>query len=103
MEETPPPPEPAVIGAKPQTEPHAALPAITAMDRLAAPRHGQARSAVLVAAWVLTFGVLGGAAGAVLTWREAVVHAWPPSARILGGPGHLLANGTPASGATARE
>jgi hypothetical protein len=61
---------------------------MTAMDRLAAehpPRHSPA---TLLAAWALTFVVLAGSLAATLTWREAVIRAWPSSALILAPFGH---------------
>lgn len=67
---------------------HAPLPAVTAMDRLAAAAATRKkRPAALIAAWVATFLVLGGAVAAVLIWRAEVVEEWPPSALILGTPG----------------
>lgn len=62
----------------------AALPAVTAMDRLAAAGSKPGRSAALLLAWMLSFAALGGMGAAVFTWRGAVVHAWPAAARILG-------------------
>lgn len=59
------------------------LPEITAMDRLAASPARPPLRAGLIAAWVLTFVVLAGAAAATFGWRNAVVQAWPPSGRIL--------------------
>ena len=65
-------------------EPAAALPAFTAMDRLAAANRQPRRSVALAAAWVLTFGVLIAGAAAAIAWRADIVRAWPPSARIFG-------------------
>jgi predicted Zn finger-like uncharacterized protein len=63
------------------------LPEITAMDRLAASPARPPSRAGLIAAWVLTFVVLAGAAAATFGWRNAVVQAWPPSGRILAAAG----------------
>ena len=73
----------------------AALPAFTAMDRLVADYRQPKRSIALMAAWVLTLGVLIAAAAAAIVWRADIVHAWPPSARILGIQNQHLAD-TPA-------
>ena len=85
----------------PPRETPAALPAFTAMDRLAAGNRQPKPSIALAAAWVLTFGVLIGGAASAVVWRGAIVHAWPPSARILGIPDGLQADlsaGSPKSG-----
>jgi hypothetical protein len=58
-------------------------PAVTAMDRLAAPAPRHPRPARLIAAWVATFVVLAASLAAIITWRDKVVHAWPASGRIL--------------------
>ncbi len=42
------------------------------------------RSRSLSVAWVVTFFVLAAGVAGVVTWREAVVRAWPASGRILG-------------------
>jgi predicted Zn finger-like uncharacterized protein len=61
------------------------LPPLTAMDRLAAaPAVTRARPPGLLAAWVLTAFVLLAGAAATVTWRHAIVRAWPASARVLG-------------------
>src|ERR1700733_10405779 len=61
----------------------ASLPPETAMDRLPAFPPLRASSPGLLVAWVLTFVVLLGAVAATVTWRQAVMRAWPPSALIL--------------------
>lgn len=65
-------------------QPAAALPAFTAMDRLAAANRQPRRPVALAAAWVVTLGVLIAGVAAVIVWRADIVQAWPPSARILG-------------------
>lgn len=81
-----PPQEPA---EPPPSDPQAnSSPPMTAMDRLAAPPPRAPSPAVLMGAWVLTFVVLAGTLAATVTWREAVMRAWPPSALILAPFGH---------------
>jgi predicted Zn finger-like uncharacterized protein len=60
------------------------LPAVTAMDRLAAQAATPIRPAGLLAAWILTAFVLVAGVAATMTWRQSIVRAWPASARILG-------------------
>ncbi len=86
-----------VADAPPPAEPKFELPAITAMDRLVAGSRRPRASIALVAAWVLTLGVLGGGAAAVIVWRDSIVDSWPPSARILGTKAGLGVN-MPAGG-----
>lgn len=59
------------------------VPTVTAMDRLAAAAPQHRRRPGLVGAWAVSIVVLAGAIAATLTWRDAVVRAWPPSGRIL--------------------
>jgi hypothetical protein len=55
------------------------------MDRLAAaPAVARARPPGLLAAWILTAFILVAGVAATLTWRHAIIRAWPPSARVLG-------------------
>ena len=54
-------------------EPVAALPDITAMDRLAAYAAPPSRRSGLTAAWLAT-----------IEWHHAIARVWPPSGRILG-------------------
>jgi predicted Zn finger-like uncharacterized protein len=61
----------------------APLPAMTAMDRLAASPASPPARVGLIGAWVLTVIVLAAAVVAIVGWRQVVVRAWPPSARIL--------------------
>jgi predicted Zn finger-like uncharacterized protein len=61
----------------------APLPAMTAMDRLAAAPASPPARVGLIGAWVLTLIVLAAAVVAIVGWRQVVVRAWPPSARIL--------------------
>ena len=35
----------------------------------------------LLAAWVVSFGLLAGLCWAAVTYRDAVIRAWPPSER----------------------
>jgi hypothetical protein len=67
-----------------QAEPAATVPTISAMDRLAAMPPRPVRNTSLMAAWIATCVVLVAAVAATVTWREAVVRAWPPSSRLLG-------------------
>ncbi len=59
---------------------------VTDTDRLVS--HGPAppRSVALIAAWIATIVVLAGALTATIIYRAEIVRAWPPSARLLGGP-----------------
>jgi predicted Zn finger-like uncharacterized protein len=68
--------------------PTESLPAVTAMDRLAALPSPQPSPAGLLGAWVLTAVVLVAALTATVVWREAVMRAWPPSALVLAPFGH---------------
>lgn len=56
-----------------------------AMERLTrpAPERRQVGGG-LAFAWLMSFAVLAALAGAAITWRADIEHAWPPSARILG-------------------
>ena len=90
VEDVTPPPE-----AEPPEHPRSApelIPAVSAMDRLAATAPSRTPRTGLMAAWVLTFVVLIGAAAATVIWREAVVRVWPASALVLGSAD----NGAPA-------
>jgi predicted Zn finger-like uncharacterized protein len=62
----------------------AALPRVTAMDRLSAAAQRPRATPSLIVAWVMTFIALAAAAAAVIVWREPLVRIWPPSSRILG-------------------
>jgi predicted Zn finger-like uncharacterized protein len=84
--------------AEPGGQRQPALPAITAMDRLAAAEPKRARSAGLLIAWALTFVILAGGAAAVVVWRAPVVHAWPAAGRILGAAANPPAGKIPESG-----
>jgi predicted Zn finger-like uncharacterized protein len=67
----------------------AAVPKVTAMDRLAAsPAPIPARRG-LTGAWVLTLVVLAAALAAAIGWRETIVRAWPPSGRLLATTGNM--------------
>jgi predicted Zn finger-like uncharacterized protein len=80
-EEAPQPEPPAVAEVEEhQAEPAATVPTISAMDRLAAMPPRPVRNTSLIATCV----VLVAAVAATVTWREAVVRAWPPSSRLLG-------------------
>lgn len=68
----------------------AALPSVTAMDRLAHSPAPSQPKAGLIGAWVLTAVVLVGATAAAIAWRQDVVHIWPPSSRILGPIEHMM-------------
>jgi hypothetical protein len=59
------------------------LPAVTAMDRLTASPAIPPSSPGLLAAWILTLVVLVGIVAATLTWRDAIIRAWPQSAFVL--------------------
>ena len=82
-----------------RSEPVLPAPRITTMDRLAASVHNLPERTPLIVAWVLTGVVLIAAVAATVTWREAVVRAWPPSSRILGHTDHV----TPASAALGHD
>ena len=58
------------------------LPALTAMDRLAAHPAVPRQDRVLQAAWGLSLLLIVGAVGAGYVWRGEIMHAWPPSARM---------------------
>ena len=59
------------------------LPAVTAMDRLAASQSAPPSSPALLVAWILTLVLLVGTLAATVTWRGAIMQAWPQSALIL--------------------
>ena len=61
-------------------------PALSAMDRLAAPAPRRSLVA-LRAAWALSVLLLVGSVAAAYAWRGRVVHAWPPSGWVLGTAG----------------
>jgi predicted Zn finger-like uncharacterized protein len=61
----------------------------TAMDRLSALPASRPSRSGLVTAWVLTVVVLAGGIAAMIGWREAVIRAWPPSARLLATNGQM--------------
>jgi predicted Zn finger-like uncharacterized protein len=65
----------------------APVPGFTAMDRLAAAPVPPPSHSRLIGAWVLTFVVLACAVAATVGWRDAVIRAWPPSARVLAAEG----------------
>jgi predicted Zn finger-like uncharacterized protein len=69
----------------------ASLPAVTAMDRLAASPPVLPASRALFGAWVLSVVVLLGAVIATVTWRDVIMQAWPPSALLLAPFGHIAA------------
>lgn len=58
-----------------------------AAGRVPPPQAGRGGVA-LRAAWVASVAVLIIAAAAVITWRADIIHAWPPSARLLAPFGH---------------
>jgi hypothetical protein len=64
------------------------------MERLAATPPAPPKPLALRAAWVVSVILLGGSAAAAVTWRGAVVRAWPASALILG---HGIPDGGAAS------
>jgi predicted Zn finger-like uncharacterized protein len=76
---TPPQDEPGYAA-----DPGAALPPVTAMDRLTAAATRPRPAATLIAAWIMTFIALAAAMGAVIAWRDPIIRIWPPSSRILG-------------------
>ena len=76
------------------------LPSVTAMDRLAASAPPDRPSRALLGAWVLTAVVLLGAVAATVTWREAVMRAWPPSALLLAPFGYTPAEPAQITGKT---
>ena len=69
-------------------QPMLPAPRVSAMDRLVASVRNLPERTPLIVAWVLTGVVLIAAVAAVMTWREAVVRAWPPSSRVLGHADH---------------
>jgi hypothetical protein len=75
---------PSDTGAANQAGAVASLPAVTAMDRLAAQAARPTRPSGLLAAWVLSVFVLIAGVAATTAWRQSIVQAWPASARILG-------------------
>jgi predicted Zn finger-like uncharacterized protein len=77
-------PEPAEAGDEHATEPVVPAPRISAMDRLAASVHNLPQRGTLIVAWIMMGVVLISAVAATVTWRGAVVRAWPPSSRVLG-------------------
>ena len=40
------------------------------------------RRAVILAAWLLSFVLLGAGVWAAIAWRDPIMRAWPPSARL---------------------
>lgn len=81
--ESVPPLEPPESPSTPQADVTAPLPAVTAMDRLAASPARPPSRAALIGAWIMTCVVLVGAVAAVVVWRADVTRAWPPIGRIL--------------------
>jgi predicted Zn finger-like uncharacterized protein len=71
-------------------EPAMALPAVTAMDRLAASPVPAPSRAGLIGAWVLTFVVLVAAIGVTIAYQREIVSLWPPSGRILAPIDHMM-------------
>jgi predicted Zn finger-like uncharacterized protein len=93
------PDPPASASAETRAAPAPSLPAMTAMDRLAAASPIPPRSRTgLIGAWGLTFFVLGGAMAATVLWREEVIRVWPASSRILAPIGHILSQPGPTPG-----
>jgi predicted Zn finger-like uncharacterized protein len=82
------PSEPPQPPSDAEPEMAAPVPAITAMDRLAAYPPPRPPRAGLIGAWLLTFVVLTAAVAATIGWREAIIRAWPPSGRILSAADH---------------
>ncbi len=69
-----PPPVPASGSGAPVASP---------ADRPAAALSQPAASSALLGAWLLTFLILAGAAGAAVMWRTGIMRTWPPSSHIL--------------------
>jgi predicted Zn finger-like uncharacterized protein len=83
-------PAPAEREPAQSAEPAMALPAVTAMDRLAASPAPAPSRAGLIGAWVLTFVVLVAALGLAITYKREIVGVWPPSGRILAPMDHIM-------------
>lgn len=68
----------------PPSLPH--IPEVSALDRLAVPLPVARRPGGigLIAAWLLSFALIAGAATLCMLYRGAIEQAWPPSARLLG-------------------
>jgi predicted Zn finger-like uncharacterized protein len=81
---TPPPEVATPPPAGPEAEPAAPpTPLLTAMERLAAEPSRPPRSPALLAAWLLTFLLLGGGGISAVVWRADIMRTWSPSSRIL--------------------
>jgi hypothetical protein len=94
-------PEPMPPAAEPEVEPALVLPAVTAMDRLAADAAPPTQSAGLIGAWILTVLVLTAALSAIIIWRQDFMSVWPPSGRILAPIDHWLSKPERIAGKTA--
>jgi predicted Zn finger-like uncharacterized protein len=85
-------PDPRLAELPPEP-PHAAPRPLTAMDRLAMhPATLQHPGARLRAAWVASLVVVLLFAWGMITWRAALMHAWPPSTRLYDAIGLAPAN-----------
>jgi len=86
-EAPPPPPEPSPAEpspAEPPAEPAVPpTPFLAAMERLAAEPSRPPRPPALLAAWLLTFLLLGAGCVSAVVWRAEIMRVWPPSGRIL--------------------
>jgi predicted Zn finger-like uncharacterized protein len=75
------PPEPAPLAIAPPAV------AVAPAERLApevppAPPPAGAPAWLVLAAWVLSFALLGAAGWGAVTWRQPVMQAWPASVRL---------------------
>ena len=57
----------------------AASPFAASFDR---PRAGLAGGAAVMAGWVVSIAAVIGMCWAAVTWRQDIMHAWPPSERL---------------------
>jgi predicted Zn finger-like uncharacterized protein len=81
------PPEPAPpVQAEPPFNIFTASPASLEEDSLPPPR---TRAAPVIAAWVVSFAVLGALGWGLVTRRDAVMRVWPPSTRVYAALGYL--------------
>jgi predicted Zn finger-like uncharacterized protein len=81
--EAPPPPAEAPPASPAAAPPAPPTPFLSAMERLAAEPSRPPRSPALLAAWLVSFLLLGAGGVSAVVWRAEIMRLWPPTSQIL--------------------